>query len=121
MQIAPEEGQFLTLPANLTNAPYVMEIGVYLGYSSLSIAEALPPDGRLIALEVNHEYATAADRHWRQAGIRHKVDLCEGPAIQTLSALKRSRDFARLDMVFIDADKESYLEYYEACLELLRP
>jgi predicted O-methyltransferase YrrM len=120
MQIAPEQGQLLAFLVRLIQARVVMEIGVFLGYSSLWIAEALPDEGRLIALDNNTEFTAVADRYWKQAGLRNRIDLRIGEALQTLDQLERTKELPPLDMVFIDADKESYRHYYEACMRLTR-
>ncbi len=87
MQTAPEQGQFLYLLARLVNAKKTLEVGVFLGYSSTSVALALPPDGKIIACDVSEEYTARARRTWQEAGVEGKIDLRIAPALETLDAL----------------------------------
>jgi caffeoyl-CoA O-methyltransferase len=121
MQIPPEQGQFMALLVHLLGVRKALEIGVFKGYSSLSVAMALPEDGRLIALDVSEEYTAIARRYWRDAGVDNKVDLRIGPAIDSLQAILAAGEAGTFDLAFIDADKPSYDSYYEAVLQLLRP
>ncbi|WP_374383247.1 O-methyltransferase [Dongia sp.] len=120
MQIAPEQGQFMALLAQLTGARCALEIGTFTGYSSLSVARALPADGKLICCDISKEYTDVARRYWAKAGIADKIDLRLGPALETLADLSRS-SAGTFDLAFIDADKTNYPKYYEAVLNLLRP
>lgn len=121
MQIAPEQGQFMALLVQLLGARRCLEIGVFTGYSALAIAEALPPDGELIACELNPEYARTALRHWQAAGVEERIQLRLGPARDSLDALLEQDQAGLFDFAFIDADKPSYPDYYERVLALLRP
>ncbi len=121
MQIAPEQGQFLALLVELTGARNILEIGVFTGYSSLSMALVLAKGGRLVACDTDHETTQVARHYWSEAGIEDKVDLRLAPAMETLEELLADGQAGQFDMVFIDADKENYLNYYEKCLLLLRP
>jgi predicted O-methyltransferase YrrM len=120
MQIAPEQGQFMGLLLRLMGARLCLEVGVYTGYSSLAAALALPDDGRIVACDVSEEWTSIARRYWRAAGVEHKVDLRLAPAVQTLDGLVAAGQAGRYDAAFIDADKQSYLAYYERVLLLLR-
>jgi predicted O-methyltransferase YrrM len=120
MQIAPEQGQFMGLLLRLMGARLCLEVGVYTGYSSLAAALALPDDGRIVACDVSEEWTSIARRYWRAAGVEHKIDLRLAPAVQTLDGLVAAGQAGRYDAAFIDADKESYLAYYERALLLLR-
>lgn len=120
-QISAEQGQFMALLMHLINARRTIEIGVYTGYSALSVALALPEDGRVIACDINDEWTSVARRYWRQAGVDHKIDLRLGPALGTLDGLIANGQAGRFDFVFIDADKTNYANYYERALVLLRP
>jgi caffeoyl-CoA O-methyltransferase len=121
MQISPEQGQFMALLVRLIAARRCIEVGTFTGYSSLAIALALPPDGSIIACDVNPETTAIARRFWKEAGIEKKVQLRLQPALQTLDELL-AKDGANLfDFAFIDADKESYRAYYEKLLQLIRP
>jgi predicted O-methyltransferase YrrM len=121
MQIAPEQGQFMALLARLTGARRCIEVGVFTGYSSLAVALALPDDGRIVACDVSDEWTAVARRYWAAAGVAHRIDLRVAPALETLRALLADGDAGSYDFVFLDADKENYLRYYELALELLRP
>jgi len=119
MQIAPEQGAAMQLLAELIGARSYLEIGTFTGYSALAVALALPPDGRVTALDLNAEWTEIARRHWDAAGVGGKVELILGDAgasLDRLVAEGRSYDFA-----FIDADKDAYDRYYEGCLKLVRP
>jgi predicted O-methyltransferase YrrM len=121
MQISPEQGQFMQMLAKLTGAKRCIEIGVFTGYSSLSVALALPPDGKIIACDVSEEWTSMARKYWEKAGVAGKIDLRLAPANQTLDALLAAGEAGRFDFAFIDADKPAYMGYYERCLELLKP
>ncbi|MDY6941382.1 MAG: class I SAM-dependent methyltransferase [Pseudomonadota bacterium] len=120
MQIAPEQGQFMAMLLRLIGVNRAIEIGVFTGYSALVTALALPEDGRLVACDVNTEWTTLARKYWRRAGVEQKIDLRLAPALATLQALMQGGHGESFDFVFIDADKENYLAYYEASLPLLR-
>jgi caffeoyl-CoA O-methyltransferase len=120
MQISPEQGQFMALLVKLIGARQTLEIGVFTGYSALATALALPPDGRIIACDVNAEFTAIGRRHWQKAGVADKIDLRLAPAIDTLDALIAEGRSGSFDFAFIDADKTNYDNYYERCLQLLR-
>jgi predicted O-methyltransferase YrrM len=121
MQISPEQGQFMGMLMGLLNAKLTLEVGVFTGYSSISVALALPEDGKIIACDVSEEYTSVARRYWRGAGVEHKIDLRLAPAVATLDALLAEGKSGAFDFAFIDADKENYDQYYERALRLLRP
>ncbi|MGI9317260.1 MAG: O-methyltransferase [bacterium] len=121
MQISPEQGQFMSLLTKLTSARRVIEVGVFTGYSSICVAKELPEDGMLIACDSSKEWARIAESYWEKASVRSKIDLRIAPAIETLQNIKSEYGTDSFDMVFIDADKSNYLNYYEKCLELVRP
>jgi predicted O-methyltransferase YrrM len=120
MQIAPDQGQFMALLIRLMNAKKALEVGVFTGYSSLSVALALPEDGKLIACDVSEEYTAIARRYWDLAGVSHKVDLQIAPAVETLDRLLASGQAETFDFAFIDADKGNYANYYDRALQLIR-
>ena len=120
MQIGPDQGQFMALLTKLTGAKRCIEIGVFTGYSSISVALALPGDGRIVACDVSEEWTAIARRYWKKAGVDSKIDLRLAPAVDTLDQLLAQGEAGRFDFVFIDADKGNYLAYYERCLKLLR-
>ncbi len=96
-----------------------LEVGTFTGYSSLSVALAMPPAGRIVACDVSPEYTAMARRYWHDAGVAGKIDLRIAPATETLANL--SRDAAgSFDIAFIDANKDEYDIYYEHCLTLVR-
>jgi len=121
MQIGPEQAQFLALLVRLMGARRAIEVGVFTGYSALSVALALPDDGYLLACDVSDAYTRVGRPFWEQAGTAHKIDLRLAPAIETLDASLAAGDAGRFDFAFIDADKSNYDAYYERCLALLRP
>lgn len=121
MQIGPEQGQFMALLAELVGARRAIEIGTFTGYSTLCVAQALPPDGRVIACDVSEEYTAVAQRFWAKAGVAGKIDLRLAPALDTLRSLLSGGGAGSFDFAFIDADKREYDDYYEAVLKLLRP
>jgi caffeoyl-CoA O-methyltransferase len=121
MQIAPEQGQFLHFLARLMGARKVLEVGVFMGYSSSWIALALPPGGKIVACDVSEEYTGIARNTWREAGVEDKIDLRLAPAVETLDSLIAAGQAGTFDFAFIDADKGNYLNYYERALALLRP
>lgn len=120
MQLSPEEGQFISLLVKMTGARKCLEVGVFTGYSSICIALALPPEGRLIASDVSVEWTAIARRYWEKAGVANKVDLRLGPGIDILDALLADGQAGTFDFAFIDADKGNYGNYYERALKLVR-
>jgi caffeoyl-CoA O-methyltransferase len=120
MQIGPEQGAFMALLVELIGAKRALEIGTFTGYSSLCIAGALPPDGKLICCDVSEEYTKVARNYWRRAGLESKIELRIGPALATLDALIAA-DVEPFDFAFIDADKTNYGNYYDRAMQLVRP
>ena len=121
MQIAPEQGQFMQMLVLLSGARRAIEVGVFTGYSSLAVMLAMPEDGWLLALDVSEEYTAVARRHWQAAGVAGRIELVIAPAAETLDARLARGEAGQYDFAFIDADKTSYLAYYERLLKLLRP
>ncbi len=121
MQISPEQGQFMRLLVQLINGKRGIEIGVFTGYSALSVALGLPEDGQLVALDVSEEWTNVGRRYWEMANVSHKIDLRIAPALDSLQNLVAEGKEETFDFAFIDADKENYYNYYEYCLQLLRP
>jgi len=121
MQISPEQGQLMALLVKLIGARRALEIGVFTGYSALTVALALPADGYLLACDISAEYTRVGRPYWERAGVVHKIDLVLAPALQTLDARLTAGEAGRYDFAFIDADKTAYDAYYERCLSLLRP
>jgi len=121
MQIAREQGQFMGLLVELMGAKKALEVGTFTGYSSLCVARALPADGRLVCCDVSEAFTGIARKYWQEAGVAGKVTLELGPALQTLDRLIAGGAAGSFDFAFIDADKSNYRNYYERCLELVRP
>ncbi len=121
MQISPEQGQLMSVLVRLVGATRTLEVGVFTGYSSLCVAMALPPYGKLIACDISKEWTDVARRYWREAGVDHIVELRLAPGIQTMDHLISRFEAGKFDFVFIDADKKNYDGYYERALSLLRP
>ncbi|MEH2036828.1 class I SAM-dependent methyltransferase [Nostoc sp.] len=121
MQISPEQGQFMSLLVQLIGAKKTLEVGVFTGYSSLSVALVLPTDGKIIACDVSEEFTAIARRYWQEAGVADKIDLRLAPALETLDRLLATGQAETFDFAFIDADKENYDGYYERSLQLVRP
>ncbi len=117
LQIAPEQGAFLTLLARMVGASVALELGTFTGYSALCIARGLPPTGRLVCCDLSEEWTATARRYWRAAGVADRIDLRLGPAADTLRALPATAGF---DLVFIDADKPAYPEYWELVVPHVR-
>jgi predicted O-methyltransferase YrrM len=115
MQIGADQAALLQALVRILRAKRCLEIGTFTGYSALSVALALPEDGKIVCCDVSEEWTSIARRYWKKAGVEAKIDLRIAPALETLAKLKGKYDFA-----FIDADKPSYWKYYERCLELLR-
>jgi caffeoyl-CoA O-methyltransferase len=120
MQISPEQGALMQMLVRLLNARRTIEIGVFTGYSALAVALALPEDGRILACDVSDEYTRIGRPYWKRAGVEHKIELVLEPAVNTLDARLAAGHAGRYDFAFIDADKSSYAEYYERCLQLVR-
>ncbi|MBC8063707.1 MAG: class I SAM-dependent methyltransferase [Chlorobia bacterium] len=120
MQIAADQGQFMAFLIKATGAKRCLEVGVFTGYSSTVVALALPADGTILACDVSEEFTAVARKYWEKAGVSHKIDLRLGPAVETLDSLIADGPSGAYDFAFIDADKPSYLAYYERVLFLLR-
>lgn len=116
-QISDEQGTFLSILTAAISAKTAIEVGTFTGYSSLCIARALPPDGKLICLDQSREWTAIAEKYWSKAGVRDRIDLRLGPAIPCLEQLEPGLMF---DLVFIDADKTQYDSYYELVLPRVR-
>jgi predicted O-methyltransferase YrrM len=120
MQISPDEGALLALLVRLSGARRALEIGTFTGYSALTIAGALPADGKLICCDVSAEWTKMARKAWADAGLADKIELKLAPAERTLRALIKDGQSGTFDFAFIDADKEGTDTYYELCLQLVR-
>jgi len=118
MQIAPEQGAFMTMLTRLLGVTRAIEVGTFTGYSALCIARGLADDGELVCCDISEEWTSIGRRHWKAAGIDDKIDLRIGPALETLAAMPSTPPF---DLGFIDADKTNYAGYYEEFLRIIRP
>jgi caffeoyl-CoA O-methyltransferase len=118
MQVAPEQGAFMTLLVRAIGARRALELGTFTGYSAICVARGLADGGKLISCDVNGEWTEVARRYFDEAGVADRIDLRLGPALDTLRELPEDEPF---DFAFIDADKTEYPDYYEECLRLLRP
>ena len=115
MQVATSQCHFLHLIIKTSNIKNVLEIGTFTGLSALSISLALPNDGKLIALDKNEETNKVASSFFKKANQNHKIKTIIKPALESLDDLKNNK----FDMIFIDADKMNYREYYEKSLKLI--
>ncbi len=120
MQVMAEEGQFLGLLAGLINARRVLEIGTFTGYSALCLARAVPADGVVVTCDITDRWPAIGRDYWRAAGVEDRIQLRVGNAVETLRALALEEGAELFDMIFIDADKSGYRQYYELSLGLLR-
>ena len=120
MQISPEQGSFLAFLVNVLRANMTLDIGVFTGYSSLVVADALPTDGRVIACDTSVEWTNIARKYWKVARVNNKIQLELAPAIKTLDKLIKNGGQGTFDFSFIDADKINYQNYFEKSLILLR-
>jgi caffeoyl-CoA O-methyltransferase len=118
MQIGPDQYALLTLLARLVGATFAVEVGTFTGSSALAVAKGLAPGGRLLCCDVSEEWTAIARRHWEAAGVADRVELRLAPALDTLRSLPPT---TVVDFAFVDADKPSYVDYYEALVPLLRP
>jgi caffeoyl-CoA O-methyltransferase len=116
MMVGLLEGAFLNFLVSMTRARRILELGTFTGWSSIAMARALPPDGRLVTCDVNEETTAVARRYAEEAGVADRIEFRVGPGLETLATLD-----GPFDLAFIDADKEGYVDYYEAMLPKLAP
>jgi O-methyltransferase len=121
MQVMAEEGQLLGLLVRLLGARRVLEIGTFTGYSTLCLARALPPGGRVVTCDVSDRWPAIGRPYWERAGVADRIEVRIGDARDTLAGLLAGGGAGTVDLVFIDADKAGYRDYYEASLRLARP
>lgn len=110
MQIAPEQGAFMTMMTKLVGAQFAVEVGTFTGYSSLAVARGLAPGGRLLCCDINEEWTSIARSYWDRAGVADRIELRLAPALTTLRELPLE---PRIDISFIDADKTGYRGYWD--------
>lgn len=118
MQIAPEQGAFMTILTRIVGARFAVEVGTFTGYSALCIARGLAEGGRLLCCDVSEEWTAIGRGAWERAGVADRIELRLAPALDTLRSLPAE---PTIDLAFIDADKPSYAAYYEELLARLRP
>lgn len=121
MQIGPDQAALLGLLVRVIGARRALEIGTFTGLSAMAVALVLPQEGQLITCDMSEEWTAIAQRYWQEAGVKDKIELRLGPAMETLRELERQGGRGSFDFAFIDADKPNYDGYYEACLRLVRP
>ena len=121
MQICPEQGALMANLVRLISAKKAIEVGTFTGYSALAVALALPKDGYLLACDISEEFTSIGKPYWEEAGVSENIDLQIAPAIETLKSKIEDGESNTYDFAFIDADKINYLNYYELCLDLIRP
>ena len=119
-QIAPEQGQLMGWLVKLMGARKILEVGTFTGYSSIVMAQAMMQPSQLITCDVNEEWTSIAKQYWKKAKVDHICELKLAPALDTMSKLLREGQARTFDLIFIDADKANYDEYYEKALRLLR-
>ncbi len=120
-QIAPEQGQFLAFLIEMMGARRVLEIGTFMGYSSLAMALAMPEDGVLITCDLTGQFVPLGQPFWKEAGVQEIIDLRIGAGLDIEDDLLADNQAGTFDFVFIDADKQNYPNYYEKALDLVRP
>ena len=118
MQVGDDQGQLLTMMARLVGAHSAVEVGTFTGYSALCIARGLRKGGTLLCCDISAEWTAIGARAWSEAGLRDRIELVIGPALQTLRALPPE---PVIDMVFIDADKSGYAHYWDELVPRVRP
>ncbi|MFE4216916.1 O-methyltransferase [Streptomyces sp. NPDC056844] len=118
MQSAQEQGPLLAFLVRLTGARHIVEVGTFTGFSALSMAQALPPDGVLIACDVSEEWTAYGRDAWEKAGVADRIDLRIAPALDTLRALPAE---PHIDMAYLDADKGNYIAYWEELVPRMNP
>jgi caffeoyl-CoA O-methyltransferase len=114
MVVGPLEGAFIKMMVRMVNATCVLEIGMFTGYSALCFAEALPAEGRVTTCEIDEKSAAVARKYFAKSSLGHKIEIKMGPALETLRTLS-----GPFDLVFIDADKVNYVNYYRRALDLV--
>jgi caffeoyl-CoA O-methyltransferase len=118
MQISAAQGAFMTLLARVVAPRFAVEVGTFTGYSSICVARALAPDGKLLCCDVSEEWTSIAQKYWERAAVADRIELRLAPAAETLAALPQEQS---IDWAFIDADKQGYRTYWDEIVPRLRP
>jgi caffeoyl-CoA O-methyltransferase len=118
MQIGDDQAVFMEILARSIGARHALEVGTFTGYSALAVARGIGPEGHLLCCDVSEEWTSIAREYWERAGVSDRIELRIGPALDTLRSLPES---TRFDIAFLDADKETYPDYYEEIIPRLRP
>ncbi|MEV3928506.1 MULTISPECIES: O-methyltransferase [unclassified Streptomyces] len=118
MQSAQEQGPLLAFLVRLTGARHIVEVGTFTGFSALSMAQALPADGVLIACDISEEWTAYGQEAWKKAGVADRIDLRIAPALDTLRAMPAE---PHIDLAYLDADKDGYIAYWEELVPRMRP
>ncbi|MEU9850737.1 O-methyltransferase [Streptomyces sp. NPDC047985] len=118
MQSAEEQGPLLAFLVRLIGARHIVEVGTFTGFSALSMARALPADGRLIACDISEEWTAYGREAWERAGVADRIDLRIAPALDTLRAMSAE---PHIDLAYLDADKDNYIPYWEELVPRMRP
>lgn len=118
-QISPDQGQFMGWLAKAIGAKRYLEIGVYTGYSSLVVAQAMGEGAKVVACDISDDFTQVGRRYWKEAGLENTIELRIAPALETLDELL-TEGVDQFDMAFIDPDKPNMPNYYERCLKLVR-
>lgn len=121
MAVSPDQGSFLAWLVGTLGVRNMIEVGVFTGYSSLSMALALPDNGRLVACDRDPKTMEIAEEYWKKAGVHHKIEKRVGPAMDTLQVMLDNNEEDTYDFAFVDADKKGYRKYYEILLKLIKP
>lgn len=120
LQSPPEETQFIVLLTKMLNAKRILEIGTFTGYTTMLMAMDLPNDGKIIACDIDEKWTSLGREYWEQAGVADKIDLRIAPAQKTLETLIQDGYNNMFDFIFIDADKDNYITYYQLASKLVR-
>ena len=120
MMGSPDQAQFLAWLCRLISAKKVLEVGVFRGFTTLTLAQALPEDGQVVGLDISEEYAETGKKYWQRAGVTSKIDFRVGLAVESMDTLLKEGHAGTFDLCFIDADKSNYDSYYEGALKLVR-
>lgn len=120
MLITPDQGALMAMIARIMNAKRYLEIGMFTGYSALWMALSMPKDAYIATLDINDKYLHLAQEYWTNADVADKITPLIGAATSSLEQMIAAKT-ELFDIAFVDANKSQYIEYYEMCLQLVRP